>query len=122
MNNAPAAPRRVGVLLLDDGLAWILAALAAAGSFTHIRDLALRSGQHGWMANAIAVCIDMMCVMAVRERKRDQRLRRRCGRLSWPMWALMGFPHQRLTDFLQRTANDERRNERGTDRIDRLAG
>lgn len=76
--------RRTGRVLLDDGLAWILAALAAAGSFTHIRDLAIRSGQHGWMADAIAVCIDLMCVMAVRERKRDQRLGRRCGRVTWP--------------------------------------
>jgi hypothetical protein len=84
MNNATKPSRRIGHLLVDDGLAWILACLAAAGSFTHIRDLAIRSGQHGWMADAIAVCIDMMCVMAVRERKRDQRLGRHCGRLSWP--------------------------------------
>jgi hypothetical protein len=84
MNSSPAVPRRVGRVLLDDGIAWMLAALAAAGSFTHIRDLAVRSGQHGWMANAIAVCIDMMCVMAVRERKRDQRLGRPGGRLKWP--------------------------------------
>jgi hypothetical protein len=84
MISATTPGRGIGWALVDDGLAWVLAALAAAGSFTHIRDLAIRSGQHGWMADAIAVCIDLMCVMAVRERKRDQRLGRRCGRVSWP--------------------------------------
>lgn len=84
MTPTTSSSRGIGRALVDDGLAWILATLAAAGSFTHIRDLAIRSGQHGWMADAIAVCIDLMCVMAVRERKRDQRSGRHCGRLSWP--------------------------------------
>ena len=84
MTTTRLSSRRIGRALADDGLAWILAGLAAAGSFTHIRELAVRSGQHGWMADAIAVCIDLMCVMAVRERKRDQRLGRRCGRVTWP--------------------------------------
>jgi hypothetical protein len=87
--NTISPAHRIGRLLIDDGLAWALAGLAAAGSFTHIRDLAIRSGQSGWMANAIAVCIDLMCVMAARERKRDQRLGRQCGPLAWPTVVLV---------------------------------
>jgi hypothetical protein len=36
----------------------VLAAIAGAGSFTHIRDTATQHGQHGPMAWAVAVCID----------------------------------------------------------------
>jgi hypothetical protein len=35
----------------------LLAAIAGAGSFTHIRDTAARHGQHGPMAWAVAICI-----------------------------------------------------------------
>jgi hypothetical protein len=36
----------------------VRAAIAGAGSFTHIRDTAAQHGQHGPMSWAIAVCID----------------------------------------------------------------
>ncbi len=39
----------------------VLAVIAGAGSFTHIRDTA---AQHGPIAWATAVCIDLTCVMA----------------------------------------------------------
>lgn len=88
----PANPiRRVAARLVDDGPLTVLAVIAAAGSFTHIRDLAARAGQHGWMSWAIAVCIDLTCVMAARERHRDQQTgRRRRGWISWPALVLTG--------------------------------
>ncbi|GAA4510760.1 DUF2637 domain-containing protein [Actinoallomurus oryzae] len=81
---------RLGSLLADSGPVLILAAIAAAGSFTHIRDTANQHGQHGWMAWAIAVCIDLTCVMAARERQRDRRTGRRTGPVSWPTLVLSG--------------------------------
>src|SRR4051812_45807426 len=42
------------------------------------------------MAWAIAVCIDLTCVMAARERQRDRRTGRRAGRLTWPTLVLAG--------------------------------
>ena len=81
---------RVGGVLADSGPVVVLAAIAAAGSFTHIRDTADQHGQHGWMAWAIAVCIDLTCVMAARERQRDRRTGRRTGRLTWPTLVLAG--------------------------------
>lgn len=74
----------------DSGPVLVLAAIAAAGSFTHIRDTATEHGQRGWVAWAVAVCIDLTCVMAARERQRDQRTGRRAGRLSWPTLVLVG--------------------------------
>nr|WP_308165915.1 DUF2637 domain-containing protein [Actinomadura sp. NEAU-AAG7] len=68
----------------------MLAGIAAAGSFTHIRDTATDHGQDGWMAWAIAVCIDLTCVMAAGERQRDKRTGRETGRLSWPTLVLVG--------------------------------
>ena len=56
----------------------LLAAIAAAGSFGHISDLARKNGQHGPMAWAVAVCIDLACVTAAGEIRRD----RRAGRSS----------------------------------------
>ena len=50
----------------------VLAAIAGAGSFTHIRDTAAQHGQTGPMSWAVAVCIDLTCVMAARERQRDK--------------------------------------------------
>jgi hypothetical protein len=38
----------------------VLALIAGAGSFTHIRDTAAQHGQHGLMASAVAFCIDLM--------------------------------------------------------------
>jgi hypothetical protein len=37
----------------------VLAAIAGAGSFTHIRDTAAQHGQGGPMSWAVAVCIDL---------------------------------------------------------------
>ena len=68
----------------------ILAAIAGAGSFVHIRDTAAHHGQHGPMAWAIAVCIDLTCVMAARERQRDKQHGIPTRRLSWPTVVLAG--------------------------------
>jgi hypothetical protein len=82
--------RRVLGAVADTGPVLVLAAIAAAGSFTHIRDTAAEHGQDGWMAWAIAVCIDLACVMAARERQRDKRTGRQTARLSWPTLVLVG--------------------------------
>jgi hypothetical protein len=74
----------------DSGPVLILAAIAAAGSFTHIKQTAAEHGQHGWMAWAVAVCIDLTCVMAARERQRDKRTGRNPRALSWPTVVLCG--------------------------------
>jgi hypothetical protein len=68
----------------------VLAVIAGAGSFTHIRDTAAQHGQHGLMASAVAVCIDLTCVMAARERQRDKQNGIRARRLSWPTVVLAG--------------------------------
>src|SRR5690606_13547921 len=45
----------------------------------------------GWQSWAVAVCIDLMCVMAARELQRDKRTgRRRRGLISWPGLVLAG--------------------------------
>jgi hypothetical protein len=85
-----ADARRRAAWLLDTGPVLILAAIAGAGSFVHIRDTAAQHGQHGPMAWAIAVCIDLTCVMAARERQRDKRTGRATRRLSWPVLVLAG--------------------------------
>ncbi|GAA2156427.1 DUF2637 domain-containing protein [Actinomadura napierensis] len=82
--------RRVLAVVADSAPVVVLAGIAAAGSFTHIRDTATDHGQQGWMAWAIAVCIDLTCVMAAGERQRDKRTGRRTGRLSWPTLVLVG--------------------------------
>lgn len=74
----------------DSGPVVVLAGIAAAGSFTHIRDTATEHGQGGWMAWAIAVCIDLTCVMAAGERQQDKSTGRETGRLSWPTVVLVG--------------------------------
>jgi len=82
--------RALLALLADSGPVIVLAIIAAAGSFTHIRDTATEHGQDGWMAWAIAVCIDLTCVMAARERQRDTRTGRQTGPVSWPTSVLVG--------------------------------
>ncbi|TDD73483.1 DUF2637 domain-containing protein [Actinomadura darangshiensis] len=82
--------RRIFGAVTDSGPVVVLAGIAAAGSFTHIRDTATEHGQRGWMAWAIAVCIDLTCVMAAGERQRDKRTERETGRLSWPTVVLVG--------------------------------
>jgi hypothetical protein len=68
----------------------VLAAIAGAGSFTHIRDTAAQHGQPGPMSWAVAVCIDLTCVMAARERQRDKQVDIPTRRLSWPTVVLAG--------------------------------
>ncbi|MCA2230394.1 DUF2637 domain-containing protein [Nonomuraea aurantiaca] len=81
--------RRLARWLLDTGPVLVLALIAGAGSFTHIRDTASDHGQSGWMAWAVAVCIDLTCVMAARERQRDKKTGRpRYGLISWPVLVL----------------------------------
>ncbi|MFI7043298.1 DUF2637 domain-containing protein [Streptosporangium sandarakinum] len=83
--------RRLARRLLDSGPVVVLAAIAGAGSFTHIHDTATEHGQDGWMAWAVAVCVDLTCVMAARERQRDARAgRQRSGPVSWPALVLAG--------------------------------
>ncbi|GAA4378088.1 DUF2637 domain-containing protein [Actinomadura verrucosospora] len=82
--------RRLFGAVADSGPVVVLAGIAAAGSFTHIRDTATEHGQGGWMAWAIAVCIDLTCVMAAGERQRDKSTGREAGRLSWPTVVLVG--------------------------------
>ncbi len=81
--------RRLASWLLDSGPVLILAAIAGAGSFTQIRDTATDHGQTGWMSWAVAVCVDLTCVMAARERQRDKKTGRlRQGWASWPTLVL----------------------------------
>ncbi|GAA2370922.1 DUF2637 domain-containing protein [Nonomuraea africana] len=83
--------RRFACWLADTGPVLVLAVIAGAGSFTHIRDTAADHGQTGWMSWAVAVCIDLTCVMAARERQRDKKTGRvRQGRISWPILVLAG--------------------------------
>ncbi|MFB4283436.1 DUF2637 domain-containing protein [Nonomuraea sp. MTCD27] len=83
--------RRITAWLLDTGPVLVLALIAGAGSFTHIRDTASEHGQTGWMSWAIAICIDLTCVMAARERQRDKKTHRtRRGPISWPVLVLTG--------------------------------
>ena len=83
--------RRFRSMLADSGPVLVLAVIAAVGSFDHISTLAARHGQTGWRAWAVAVCIDLMCVMAAREIQRDRRTGRpRRGPISWPSLVLAG--------------------------------
>ena len=68
----------------------VLAVIAGAGSFTHIRDPAAEHGQGGPMSWAVAVCVDLTCVMAAREHQRDKQLGITARRLSWPTAVLAG--------------------------------
>ncbi len=50
-----------------------------------------RARPTGWMSWAVAVCIDLTCVMAARERQRDKKTGTgRRGPLSWPVLVLTG--------------------------------
>ena len=68
----------------------VLSVIAGAGSFTHIRDTTAQHGQTGPMSWAVAVCIDLTCVMAARERQRDKQLGTVTRRVSWPAVVLAG--------------------------------
>jgi hypothetical protein len=50
--------RRLVAALADTAPVVVLAAIAGAGSFTHIRATAAQHGQGGPMSWAVAVCID----------------------------------------------------------------
>jgi len=76
---------RLARLVADVGPLTVIAGIAGAASFTHIHDTAAEHGQAGWMAWAIAVCIDLLAVMAAREIQRDMRAGRRC---TWPVLVL----------------------------------
>ncbi|MEV4079094.1 DUF2637 domain-containing protein [Nonomuraea fuscirosea] len=82
--------RRFTCWMLDTGPVLVLAVIAGAGSFTHIRDTASQHGQTGWMSWAVAVCIDLTCVMAARERQRDKKSGKGQRSLSWPVLVLSG--------------------------------
>src|ERR1035438_2350969 len=87
---SPIPPSRQipALLAVADALpVTVLAVIAGAGSFTHIRDTA---AQHGPIAWATAVCIDLTCVMAARERQRDKQHGTVTRRLSWPTVVLAG--------------------------------
>ncbi len=84
----------------------ILAAIAGAGSFVHIRDTAVQHGQRGPMSWAIAVYIDLTCIMAARERQRDRRTGRACRRVSWPTVVLSGGVLLSLAANLQQAQPD----------------
>jgi hypothetical protein len=81
--------RRFAAALADSAPVLVLAVIAGAGSFSHIRDTATQHGQRGPMAWAVAVCIDLTCVMAARERQRDKR-HGDTRRMSWPTLVLAG--------------------------------
>ena len=82
---------RLAARMLDAGPVVVLAAIAGAGSFAHIHDTAAQHGQGGPMAWAIAVCVDLTCVMAARERQHDKKTgRHRRGWVSWPTLVLAG--------------------------------
>ncbi|MFG1879394.1 DUF2637 domain-containing protein [Sphaerisporangium sp. NPDC049003] len=82
--------RRLASWLLNSGPVVVLALIAGAGSFSHVRQTAIDHGQTGWMAWAVAVCVDLTCVMAARERQRDKETgRRRTGWISWPALVLV---------------------------------
>ncbi|MER6511804.1 DUF2637 domain-containing protein [Nonomuraea sp. NPDC001636] len=82
---------RIRSTICDTAPVLVLAVIAAVGSFTHISALAARHGQVGWQSWAVAVCIDLMCVMAARELQRDKRTgRHRRGLMSWPALVLTG--------------------------------
>ena len=51
-------PQRIAAAIADTAPIGVLAAIAGAGSFTHIRDTAAQHGQSGPMSWAVAVCID----------------------------------------------------------------
>jgi hypothetical protein len=97
--------RRFAAWSLDTGPVAVLALIAGAGSFTHIRDTATENGQTGWMSWAIAICIDLTCVMAARERQRDKKTHKaRRGIISWPVLVLTGGIVLSLAANLQQAA------------------
>jgi len=60
----------------------IVGGISAAGSFTHIRDMAASHGQDGWVSWAIAVSMELVVGMAALEILRDSRAGRHAG-MPW---------------------------------------
>lgn len=90
MNSEDWLPR-VGEWLVDNSVPLILAGIAFGGSFDHWVHLVDKSGQHGWLTVATAVCVDLGVYMAAKERQRDTRIgRKRKGLASWPTVVLIG--------------------------------
>jgi Protein of unknown function (DUF2637) len=88
MNRTERTELRTGAA--DNWPPLVLAGIAFGGSFDHWVHLASNHGQHGVLAPAIAVCVDLGVYMATRERQRDARIgRRRRGWMSWPTVVLM---------------------------------
>ena len=59
-DDGTAGERGRRLLAVADALpVTVLAVIAGAGSFTHIRDTAVQHGQSGPMSSAMAVCIDL---------------------------------------------------------------
>jgi hypothetical protein len=78
-------PARRRAVAVADGLPpALLAVIAGAGSFAHIRATAAQHGKAGPMSWAVAVCIDLTCVMAARERQRDKARHRPARPVTWP--------------------------------------
>jgi hypothetical protein len=67
-----------------------LLAVADALPVTVLAGIAAEHGQGGPMSWAVAVCIDLTCVMAARERQRDKQQGVVTRRLSWPTAVLAG--------------------------------
>jgi hypothetical protein len=79
--------KKVFTFLIDSGPIVVLAAIAFCGSFAHIRQTAIDHGQTGWMATAVAICVDLVGFVAAKERQRDKKAGRGLG---WPTTVLVG--------------------------------
>jgi hypothetical protein len=77
---------RVVSAVSDNAPVGLLVAIAFTGSFGHATKLVAKNGQGGWIAYAIAGCIDLQCYIAAKERMRDKRIgrRKRFGIATYP--------------------------------------
>jgi hypothetical protein len=75
----------------DNAVPLLLAGIAFGGSFDHWVHLAEAHGQHGPLAPAVAICVDLGALMCARERERDlKEARQRKGWASWPTIGMAG--------------------------------
>lgn len=83
------APSRFGDVegLAQLGLTLAVGLVAAAASWSHVLDLATRHGQGGWLAWAVAACIETSAISAGLE---VRRCRRRGHRYGLPLLVLVG--------------------------------
>lgn len=83
---ASSAALGVGEARLQLGLTLAVGAVAACASWSHVLDLAEKHGQGGWLAWAVAACIETSAVSAGLEVRR----RRRVGaRTAFPLTVLL---------------------------------